>query len=193
MSFLHIINYGIAITDGFCTARDEINIRFFEEEYDGNILTLPNDSTVCEQLLPIIIEPQSDFTNEFTLNGNSASTFEINQAGNFQIATQIENCTFSENFNLTIAPCEVDIYLPTSFSPNNDGINDFYEPLGNEFEGQQLQVFDRWGSLIFQTNDPPFAWDGSDLDLGLYVVTFSYLNLKNLQSEVVSADVMVVR
>jgi len=187
--------YAVAVTDGFCSARDEVNIRFFEEEYIGNVLELPDDSSICSQLLPIVIAPQSDFTSDFFINGNTnaRSSFEINSAGSYQISTKIEECEFSETFNLSIEPCEIDIYIPSSFSPNNDGINDVLEPLGNDFIGQKLQVFDRWGGLLFETKESPFAWDGSDAEEGVYVLTFSYLNLKNQQEELVSGDVLVVR
>ena len=188
-------NYAVTVSDGFCTESDTIEITFFDEKYNGTILEVPTDSVICEQLLPIILTPQSDFSNEFFLNGNAdaRSSFEIKSGGSYQISTKIEDCEFSETFNLNLVPCEVDIYIPSSFSPNNDGINDLLAPLGNDFVGQKMQVFDRWGGLLFETQEAPFAWNGNEAEEGVYVVTFSYLNLKNQQEEVVSADVLVVR
>ena len=188
-------NYAVTVSDGFCTESDAIEITFFNEKYNGTILEVPTDSSICEELLPITITPQSDFSNEFLLNGNAdaRSSFEINRAGSYQISTKIEACEFSKTFNLSLVPCEVDIYIPSSFSPNNDGINDLLAPLGKDFMGQKLQVFDRWGGLLFETKEAPFAWNGNEVEEGVYVVTFFYLNLKNQQKEVISADVLVVR
>ncbi|MFT6815093.1 MAG: gliding motility-associated-like protein [Sphingobacteriales bacterium] len=64
------------------------------------------------------------------------------------------------------------ISAPTAFSPNGDGINDTYH-LINEFEdgcsyGFKIVIFDRWGGIVFSTNDPNFEWDGGDYDPGVY-------------------------
>lgn len=60
-----------------------------------------------------------------------------------------------------------DVFLPNAFSPNNDGINDIFIILGGNdlVEISSLQVFDRWGSLVFEgRNLPPgdgrSGWDG---------------------------------
>ena len=187
--------YGIEVSDGFCRVTDEVEITFFDEWLSGTDLELPTDTNICQELLPFTLTPKSDFSNEFYINGstNPQSNFEIQTAGNYKISTKIEGCEITKNFNLSLVPCEVDIYIPSSFSPNNDGINDLLEPLGNDFIGKQMQVFDRWGGLLFETKEPPFAWDGSKVEQGVYVLTFSYLNLKNQREELISGDVLVVR
>lgn len=60
------------------------------------------------------------------------------------------------------------IYPPNAFSPNNDGINDFYTLFSGPAvrEIQIIQIFDRWGELVFEardipTNNPPLGWDGT--------------------------------
>lgn len=56
--------------------------------------------------------------------------------------------------------------LPNAFSPNNDGKNDFFIPFpGWRFvERIDLQIFNRWGNLIFETQDPAINWDGTTQD-----------------------------
>jgi gliding motility-associated-like protein len=55
------------------------------------------------------------------------------------------------------------VYLPNAFSPNADGLNDGFKPLGIGYESKNysFSIFDRWGNNIFSTNDPAQAWDGS--------------------------------
>ncbi|MCB0397489.1 MAG: gliding motility-associated C-terminal domain-containing protein, partial [Flavobacteriales bacterium] len=52
-------------------------------------------------------------------------------------------------------------YVPDAFSPNGDGVNDLFFPLGNVMDVSRLEllVFDRWGNLIFEGNDWT-GWDG---------------------------------
>jgi len=56
--------------------------------------------------------------------------------------------------------------LPNVFTPNNDGINDTLVPKkGAKFiEKIYLTIFNRWGEVVFQTNDPAIRWDGKDKD-----------------------------
>ena len=56
------------------------------------------------------------------------------------------------------------IYIPNSFSPNADGINDVFKPVitGQHPEnGYRMEIFDRWGNMVFKTTDVNEAWDGS--------------------------------
>ncbi len=53
------------------------------------------------------------------------------------------------------------IYLPDAFSPNNDGLNETFGPLGSVGAGSfTLTIFDRWGQAVFSTDDPKQSWNG---------------------------------
>lgn len=56
------------------------------------------------------------------------------------------------------------VYVPNSFTPNGDDINDFFFPkmVGVLEEGYSFQIFDRWGNIIFETSDITEKWDGTD-------------------------------
>ena len=56
------------------------------------------------------------------------------------------------------------IYLPNSFSPNGDGINDCYQGFVKpdlDILSYQLMIFDRWGEQLFETTDINGCWDGT--------------------------------
>jgi gliding motility-associated-like protein len=53
------------------------------------------------------------------------------------------------------------LYLPNTFTPNGDGVNDFFNLSGAGFESFELLIFDRWGVLIKTITDLNDAWDGS--------------------------------
>jgi gliding motility-associated-like protein len=54
------------------------------------------------------------------------------------------------------------VFIPNAFSPNGDGQNDVFFIVTNLVERIQLQIFDRWGNVIYETNDLNFRWDGYD-------------------------------
>jgi gliding motility-associated-like protein len=55
------------------------------------------------------------------------------------------------------------MYIPNAFSPNGDGINDFFQPKGMGWmpDKYEFLIYDRWGNLIFKTNDYTKGWDGT--------------------------------
>ena len=59
---------------------------------------------------------------------------------------------------------DLQLYVPNAFSPNNDGLNDAFRPLGQAFGAQDysFQVFNRWGEVVFSSTDPDEAWLGQD-------------------------------
>ncbi len=66
-------------------------------------------------------------------------------------------CKTEADTLLLLEPCEVDVWIPNSFTPNGDGINDRFHPV-TTLEYQML-IFNRWGEQIFSGND----WDGNYL------------------------------
>ncbi|UAY52603.1 gliding motility-associated C-terminal domain-containing protein [Ferruginibacter albus] len=66
-------------------------------------------------------------------------------------------------------------YMPNAFSPNNDGINDCY---GIKYWGTvqkvDFSIYDRWGNLVFFTNDPADCWDGTYKGQPLNSGSYSY-------------------
>ena len=65
------------------------------------------------------------------------------------------------------------LYFPSAFSPNGDGVNDIFHPVFYNVSDYHLKIFNRWGELIFETNDPAAGWDGKykgeDQEVGVYV------------------------
>ena len=62
-----------------------------------------------------------------------------------------------------LQPQEYSYYVPNAFSPNGDGINDVWQPWANvvDLETFNLRIYDRWGEVLVETNDPMSSWDGT--------------------------------
>jgi len=57
-----------------------------------------------------------------------------------------------------------DLFAPSAFSPNGDGVNDNFFVVSRLVRQFQIQVFNRWGKMVFESNDPNFRWDGSSMN-----------------------------
>lgn len=79
-----------------------------------------------------------------------------------QIVTSIHGCLDTAYQQLVIDP-DLLIYVPNAFTPDGDGINDAFLPSLDGFAVREynLTIWNRWGELIFETNDESVAWDGS--------------------------------
>lgn len=69
------------------------------------------------------------------------------------------------------------IYVPTAFSPNGDGINDYFRVVGNSIEDFEMSIYNRWGQRVFFSNDVDEGWSGAgaqDSDYYSGNTAFSY-------------------
>ncbi len=92
-----------------------------------------------------------------------------------------------------------DIAIPTGFSPNGDGNNDDFKPLGAAAYAHDydFKVFNRWGQEVFRTTEPAKGWTGFDPDgkqsqTGVYAYLISYKNVYN-ESKIKKGNVTLVR
>lgn len=87
------------------------------------------------------------------------------EGGVFPISLTVESgegCR-SEAFSLVTIEDIFNIYVPNAFTPDDDGINEYFLPqlTGKVFiERYTFRVFDRWGTVLFETNDPETPWLG---------------------------------
>jgi len=66
-------------------------------------------------------------------------------------------------------------YIPNAFTPNGDGLNDIFMPKMLAVTYYEMQVFTRWGLLLFSTNDPTKGWDGRMSSSGDVLPTDTYI------------------
>jgi gliding motility-associated-like protein len=118
-------------------------------------------------------------------------------------AEDANGCTITDSLQINVV-ANYELFVPNVFSPNDDGINDrftLYGPQPRISSIQQLQVFDRWGQLVFDGTDlTPGAlgqgWDGTakgqDVSQGVYIYRALVQFLDGFVREV-GGDVTVLR
>lgn len=78
-------------------------------------------------------------------------------------------------------------WMPNAFTPDNNGRNDVFMPVSIGLSQYEFEIFNRWGALIFKTNDPQEGWNGSykgkPCEQGIYVWKISFKNVVHEQTE----------
>lgn len=99
--------------------------------------------------------------------------------------SDLGGCSTTRQVTITILHNN-NFFVPNSFSPNNDGHNDYLFVRGNNLYGIRFTVFDRWGEKVWETTNQIDGWDGrykgKELDPAVftYVLTIIYDDSKNL-------------
>ena len=83
------------------------------------------------------------------------------------IVTDSNNCTDTASILIKTVCNDENYFIPNTFSPNNDGVNDYFYPRGRSiYNIQSMRVFNRWGQIVFQrqnfpANSEAMGWDGT--------------------------------
>ncbi len=111
----------------------------------------------------------ASITNYYINDGSSFATANFNHTLNnittispiiFQVVQNQFGCADTVSNPIKIKPSFV-IYIPNTFTPNGDGVNDGFFAKGVGITKFNIQIYDRWGHLLFETNDIENAWDGN--------------------------------
>jgi len=97
----------------------------------------------------------------FWSDGATGSTRQVQEAGTY-IATYTSECgTVSDTVEVVDVQCGCAVYAPGAFTPDGDLLNDAWRPFFEcSPEEYVAQIFNRWGVLIWQSNNPEEFWNG---------------------------------
>jgi gliding motility-associated-like protein len=111
--------------------------------------------------------------------------------------TDKNGCTGRDTVNVGQKDCLKGLYVPTAFSPNGDGVNDLLRPvLGAKVVKYKFRVYNRWGTLVFESSELRAGWDGSFkghiAPTGSYIWMCSY-QLQDKSQRVSQGAVLLIR
>jgi gliding motility-associated-like protein len=108
-------------------------------------------------------------------DGSRDEALAVTSPGTYALTGDTENCIFTDSVQISFYTCEpCPYYAPNVFSPNADGVNDTWQVfLPCPWLDFHLEIYDRWGSLVFIADDPEAQWGGfvrgSEPQPGVYV------------------------
>jgi gliding motility-associated-like protein len=106
-------------------------------------------------------------------------TFPQDEGGEYEICLEVEDvygCTDIECQTLIVIDPLL-VYVPNAFTPSGDGINEYFLPVisGDDPDDYELLIFDRWGTLIFESDDRNVPWLGAKDNSGDLLPTGVYV------------------
>ena len=185
-------------TDIICTASDRVVVgNYASPTFDVG----PTDTALCSgdvlRLDLRVVDGQV-----FVDPDQAVDSLIIPSRGSYSFTYEHPCAVLTDAISVTFSNCR-EYYLPTAFSPNGDGRNDTFFPQddGDVLLIYRLAVYDRWGALVFEsddlvTNDPELGWDGKvggrQVPIGTYVWSMD-ADFRNGRRSVERGSVTVVR
>lgn len=156
------------------------------------------------QITIIAASGTGDF--QYSIDGFSfqvENTFSYLGAGSYMLSVRDElSCSVDSVFVLNEGRCP--IFIPNVFSPNNDGVNDYFQVYTNGDPGtivKQYQIFDRWGELVHDArnlspNSSIGYWNGTfrgeSMEAGVFIYIIEIVYADGF-TEIVKGDVTLIR
>ncbi|MBD3637391.1 MAG: gliding motility-associated C-terminal domain-containing protein [Crocinitomicaceae bacterium] len=172
-------DYTVIVTDSNgCTASNSVTITQ-NSEITGSVVTTEDtgaddgtvDLTVNGGTTPYTYSWSNGSTTE-DLTGVPSGTYDV-------VVTDALGCTYTQSSEVGLI---LELELPSAMSPNGDGLNDTFYVIGlNAYPQNKLVVTNRWGNVVYETNDYTNNWtgvnmDGENLPEGVYFVVLELGN-----------------
>lgn len=187
--------YGLTITEEGCERYDEVTVT---DEYLE--LRLPADTALCTgeiiRLDATTIQGVSYLWND----GSSNATYDADKEGSYAVTATKGRCIAKASTNVKEEYCDHCLSgVPTGFTPNNDGLNDVFNPIIYPIcpvRNYRFSVYNRFGERVFTTSNHKEGWDGNykstRAELGAYFYQLKFTGPLN-KEYYYKGDVVLIR
>ena len=176
--------YSVDILDEFnCPASDTVFVGVLESLQPN----LPTDTTICKDVILVLnaYQPTADsylWTGEsafYDQNEIADTAFLITYAGTYTVEMTNRCGGLTQYIEVFKEDCTCSPFIPNGFTPNEDGRNDEFQVYANcDIQTFRMEIYDRWGNLLFLSDNPSQGWDGTSnglmVNTGVYVYRIEY-------------------
>jgi gliding motility-associated-like protein len=202
--------YNVLVTDSNgCTTDGEIEVGLINPPH-SQFMSRSKPTEFTDPEVQFVNESTAALTYEWQLGDGNVSYEEnplhaYDTSGIFLVMLIAYNepqygCSDTSYQYMEVDPLFT-FYIPSGFTPDEDGLNDTWGPVGQsfEYESYNVQVYDRWGKLIWQTDNPEVQWDGKmrsslkDVKQGLYAYVFTLRKFNTFEPKIITGTVTLYR
>lgn len=146
------------------------------EDYNYEILYI-DPETMLPQYLAHVNGDQSFFRDSLTKYHTSEYCYQV-------LAVQNNRMDIASYSNIDCTPTLLSAYVPNAFSPNGDELNDIFRVKGKNMMKLSMSIYNKWGELMFYTDDPTNGWDGVYMNKPAPIDTYKYkINVEGIDGQ----------
>ena len=167
--------YNFTVTNpAGCTYRDSAFVPDFRYSLSADFLYSPDEDPITGMFPTVTFVNLSQFATEFIWDFGSGDTSDVFEpqyifpgSGTYDVQLMAINqfgCKDSVTKQITI-DFLLNLYFPTAFTPDGDNINDTFNFVASGILDSTfiMQIFDKWGGLVYETKDLRKGWDGKSI------------------------------
>ncbi|MBO72018.1 MAG: hypothetical protein CMD35_00230 [Flavobacteriales bacterium] len=185
-SSIQVLNtgeYWLEAANGSCLDRDSITVVF----YDNPVSELMNDTIVCFDDIEngLILDPGRNGEDYLWSSGETTQTISVDEKGTYLVGiTNLAGCLTEDRVEIK-EDCPAHVWLPNSFTADDNSLNDVWMIQGRSIESVEVFVYNRWGELVWEGNALGQFWDGTYMgkpaqeDVYVYSLSYTYYNVNN--------------
>ena len=169
--------YTLSIIDSnYCKGDGQV---FIDIDYPPSS-SLGNDTSICRGTQLVLDAGEADHYE--WQNFSTGKYLYVSKAGSYSVQMENKCGSLADTIEVRLSDCLHYISIPNAFSPNGDQLNDVFIPKAANISDFEMYIYNRWGHLIFFTNDLNRGWDGKEygkyVATGIYVYTIKYRDLE---------------
>ena len=160
-------------------------------------VNLGSNEIICEGDT-VELNVNNGYTSYLWQDGSMNNKFAVSKPGIYWVEVNYNNCFKSDTVIFILCEEEVRIWIPNSFTPNGDGLNDVFkiETIG-EFSNFNMSIYNRWGERIFESSNPLKGWNGmykgNNVQFGVYTYKIDIKGKVYKQIKTYSGKVTLIR
>ena len=187
--------YSVTVTKGACEATDSIQI----EEIAAVDPILTTSAACIPEGGVVTIKDIHGLEDLVWSTGEIADSISVQYAGIY--TATFENVCETIDISVAVVECPIlYVYVPNCFTPDANDLNEVFKPsiyVNFELDSYQFTIFNRWGEVVYETNNIRDAWDGGMLGSRYYVPdgTYDWIMTLEYSGDVVhkSGSVLIIR
>lgn len=182
--------YQVTVNLNGCKVAGALTVRYTNKPS----FSLGRDTVLCPGT-SFVMMPSLTGASFLWQDGTSAALYTVKDTGVYRLTATNQCGSFTDERKVSPTICH--LQMPTAFSPNRDGKNDVFRvPNPSFIKTFTMMVYNRWGEVVFCTNDPYKGWDGKwrsvDQPVDHYVWYISLVDREG-RTEVGKGNVLIVR
>lgn len=146
--------YSVTVTDSMCSSSDSTTVNSVAP------IGLSDSISICNATNLELNANVVNASSYLWSTGATTQVIAVSESGMYSVIVDMNGCML---YDTTYVNGELGggvVWMPNTFTPNGNALNETFCPVGNDMTEMRLQIFNRWGELIFETKSLGGCWDG---------------------------------